>query len=85
MDSIDVEENQEAEETEEFTEITEDLSEAPEQEEEPQSELPTKFQGKSMAEVVSSYENLEKELGRKGQELGELRKLTDLCDIASIN
>lgn len=77
MDSIVVEENQEAEETEEFTEITEDLSEAPEQEEEPQDELPTKFQGKSMAEVVSSYENLERELGRKGQELGELRKLTD--------
>tara|TARA_R110000824_G_scaffold4045_4_gene19243 strand:+ start:4958 stop:5749 length:792 start_codon:yes stop_codon:yes gene_type:complete len=39
--------------------------------------LPEKFQGKSMADVVSSYENLEKELGRKGQEIGELRQLTD--------
>lgn len=81
MDSVVVEENQEVNEgTEEFTDITE---EAPQQviEDEPQAseedDLPQKFKGKSMAEVVSSYENLERELGRKGQELGELRKLTD--------
>ena len=40
-------------------------------------ELPSKFQGKSVEDIVQSYENLEKELGRKGQEVGELRKLTD--------
>lgn len=39
--------------------------------------LPEKFKGKSVEEIVSAYENLEKELGRKGNELGELRKLTD--------
>ena len=40
-------------------------------------ELPSKFQGKSAADIADAYENLEKELGRKGQEIGELRKLTD--------
>lgn len=42
-----------------------------------QPELPKKFQGKSSTEIAEAYENLEKELGRKGQEIGELRKLTD--------
>ena len=42
-----------------------------------EAELPKKFQGKSSTEIAEAYENLEKELGRKGQEIGELRKLTD--------
>ena len=42
-----------------------------------EQELPKKFQGKSEYEIAEAYENLEKELGRKGQEIGELRKLTD--------
>src|SRR6056297_1023845 len=40
-------------------------------------ELPPKFKGKKLEDVVQSYLNLEKELGRKGQEVGELRKLAD--------
>lgn len=40
-------------------------------------EVPKKFQGKSEEEVIQSYLELEKELGRKGNEIGELRKLTD--------
>ena len=39
--------------------------------------IPEKFAGKSLEEVIGSYENLEKELGRKAQEVGELRKLSD--------
>jgi len=39
--------------------------------------LPEKFQGKSLEDVVKAYENAEKELGRKNNEVGELRKLTD--------
>ena len=82
MDSKVVEETIETpEEAAEFTDINE--QEAP-LEDQPQTdevteeaELPAKFQGKSMSEVVESYANLEKELGRKGQEIGELRKLTD--------
>ncbi len=37
-------------------------------------ELPEKF--KSVEDLVKSYESIEKEMGRKGQELGELRQLT---------
>jgi len=40
-------------------------------------ELPEKFRGKSQKEIIDAYSNLEKELGRKGQEVGELRKLAD--------
>jgi hypothetical protein len=49
------------------------------EEEQTQSEyeLPSKFQGKSVEDIVNSYSELEKELGRKGQEIGELRKLSD--------
>lgn len=77
MDSIVVDEYEETpEEAEQYASI----EEAPEVEQpqaEPEVELPAKFKGKSMEEIISSYENLEKELGRKGQEVGELRKLTD--------
>jgi len=39
--------------------------------------MPEKFQEKSAEEVAKSYVELEKELGRKNGEVGELRKLTD--------
>lgn len=39
--------------------------------------VPQKFQGKSMEDVIRSYENLEKEYGAKANEVGELRKWTD--------
>ena len=74
MSSLVVEEKVETpEELEQYSNINE---EAPQLEEQP-PEIPSKFQGKSVEEIVSSYENLEKELGRKGQEIGELRQLTD--------
>lgn len=78
MDSIVVEENKETpEEAAQYANVEEALSEMEQPQEEQAMEVPTKFQGKSMEDILSSYENLEKELGRKGQELGELRKLTD--------
>lgn len=40
-------------------------------------ELPPKFQGKSVDDIINSYVNLEQQYGRQGNELGELRKLTD--------
>jgi hypothetical protein len=55
----------------------EDEVEQEEIQEKEEPELPKKFQGKSSSEIAEAYENLEKELGRKGQEIGELRKLTD--------
>ena len=72
-----VEETQEINEEEDTLETLAVQDEAEETVEEPEQELPQKFQGKSANEIAEAYENLEKELGRKGQEIGELRKLTD--------
>lgn len=63
-------------------EVSEDLTSLEnegtgEVEQEQTFEMPSKFQGKTIEEVANSYAELEKELGRKGQELGELRKLSD--------
>lgn len=52
------------------------VEEKPKQEE-PQFEMPEKFKGKSIEDVVKSYQNVEKALGTKNNEVGELRKLTD--------
>jgi hypothetical protein len=40
-------------------------------------EVPEKFKGKSLEDVVKSYTELEKEFGRKNNEVGELRSLAD--------
>ena len=40
-------------------------------------QVPDKFAGKTTEEIIASYQNLEKEMGRKAQEVGELRKLSD--------
>ena len=45
--------------------------------EEETPEVPDKFSGKSVEDIIKSYQNLEQELGRKSQEIGELRQLSD--------
>jgi hypothetical protein len=40
-------------------------------------QVPDKFAGKSTEDIINSYQNLEREMGRKSQEVGELRKLSD--------
>jgi len=70
---VEVENTVESEETLEAqeTEIT------AEEAQETVSEIPDKFAGKSVEDIVKSYQNLEQELGRKSQEIGELRSLSD--------
>jgi hypothetical protein len=81
--SIVVEEEQFVNLDDEFVDSTDTPEEAPsveataEEEQEAGFEVPTKFKDKSMEEVVQSYQQLEKEFGRKNNEIGELRKLTD--------
>lgn len=43
----------------------------------PEPKIPEKFRGKSMEEIIASYESLEKAYGKAGQELGEVRRLAD--------
>jgi hypothetical protein len=42
-----------------------------------EDDLPEKFKGKSMKDVVAMYQNAESELGRKNNEIGMIRKLAD--------
>lgn len=55
----------------------EEYQEEPELTEEPGFQIPKKFEGKGLEDVVKSYTELEKEFGRRNNEIGELRKLTD--------
>lgn len=59
-----------------ISDITEEVVEV-QAEAEIESSVPSKFANKSTEEIIDSYTNLEKELGRKAQEVGELRKLSD--------
>ena len=45
--------------------------------EETKSELPDKYRGKSLEEVVRMHQEAEKLIGKQAQEVGEIRKLSD--------
>ena len=69
---------------EEDTEITDTLDtqdtvETPQEEEQPQpeSELPEKYQGKSVEDLVQMHQELEKFTGKQSTEVGDLRKVVD--------
>jgi hypothetical protein len=68
---------------EEAIETTEELAtnsiETPEEEQpqEPEFELPEKYQGKSVEDLVQMHQELEKFSGKQSTEVGELRKLVD--------
>lgn len=59
--------------------ISENEAEKPEEAvaETTETAVPQKFQNKSVEEILESYQNLEQQYGKQGNELGELRKLTD--------
>lgn len=40
-------------------------------------DIPVKFRGKDKKDIAKAYKELEKEFGRRNNEIGELRKLTD--------
>ncbi len=42
-----------------------------------EEEIPSKYKGKSLAEIAKMHEEAEKLIGRQANEVGELRKLTD--------
>lgn len=44
---------------------------------ETQSSVPEKYRGKSLEDIIAMHQNAESELGRKNNEVGSLRKLTD--------
>ena len=50
--------------------------ETPEAEQE-EEELPSKYKGKSVADIIRMHQEAEKLIGRQAQEVGEVRKLAD--------
>lgn len=67
----------EVEEQEIEEEVSQDLEDQDTPENDNEFEIPDKFKGKSTADIVRSYQELEKTLGRQAQELGEYRKYAD--------
>lgn len=49
----------------------------PTQEASPTEELPSKYKGKTLDEIVKMHQEAEKLIGRQAQEVGEVRKLAD--------
>ena len=70
----------ELQDTEDTTDTTMESPEETTQEENYQSdefEVPDKYQGKSVKELVAMHQNAEKLLGKQSSEVGELRKVVD--------
>ena len=65
------------ERVEEEATTEEDVFETQEETEQPQEDIPGKYQGKSTAEVIKMHQEAEQLLGRQGSEVGDLRKVVD--------
>ena len=59
-------------------EVLEEVEQAPAvQQEEPEEDLPSKYKGKDLKEIIRMHQEAEKLIGRQAQEVGEVRKLAD--------
>ena len=68
----------ELQDTEETTNTTmESPEETTQEEQQQQPEIPEKYQGKSLEDVVRMHQEAEKLLGKQSSEVGELRKVVD--------
>jgi hypothetical protein len=76
---IDTEERQDDDTQFDSLEPVEEVQEAPVEaaQEETEDDIPDKYQGKSVAEIVRMHQEAEKLLGRQSSEVGELRKVVD--------
>ena len=74
------EDQQETEEFSELEEINESTQEAEEptpEVSEPEEDIPDKYRGKDIKDIVQMHQEAEKLLGRQSSEVGELRKIVD--------
>lgn len=73
-----IDERPEEEATETTQELEQDTIETPQEEEQPQEpDIPEKYQGKSVEELVQMHQELEKFSGKQSTEVGELRSVVD--------
>lgn len=62
------------------TQITEPQAQPPQEpqnQQQSEPELPEKYRGKSIQDIIAMHQNAESELGRKNNEVGVIRKLAD--------
>lgn len=52
-------------------------AQATNQQDTPPSDIPEKYRGKSLMDIIAMHQNAESELGRKNNEVGVIRKLAD--------
>jgi len=57
--------------------VEEDKPEGQQEEQEPSLDMPDKYQGKSIEQIVQMHQEAEKLVGRQSSEVGELRKIVD--------
>jgi len=72
-----IQEELELKEVEEEQETEEEQVEESEVEEPPEPELPSKYKGKSLDDIIKMHQEAEKLIGKQAQEVGEVRKLAD--------
>jgi len=74
-EDLTLEENEELSSLDEQEEEQTSLEE--EQPETPDEDIPEKYKGKSVKDIVAMHQNAEQLLGKQGQEVGELRRIVD--------
>jgi hypothetical protein len=57
--------------------VAKDIKEEPAKEESKLEDIPDKYKGKSLKDIVAMHQEAEKLIGRQGSEVGELRKVVD--------
>jgi len=72
-----LDERPEEEPTETTEELTTNSIETPEEEQPQEPEIPEKYRGKSVEDLVQMHQELEKFSGKQSTEVGELRKVVD--------
>lgn len=73
-----IDERPEEEATDTTQELEQDTIETPQEEEQPQEpDIPEKYRGKSVEELVQMHQELEKFSGKQSTEVGELRSVVD--------
>jgi len=50
---------------------------SPEPEAKPEDDLPEKYKGKSVKDIIAMHQEAEKLIGKQGSEVGELRRVVD--------
>lgn len=77
-----IDERQDEDETESTAELTESTVETPEEEQSPVAEMPDKYKGKSVEDLIQMHQELERFSGKQSAEVGSSRKeINDLRGI----